>query len=69
VWKCICSQHDSQNAFQFAPFADAGMLSPMNSSSQNSGNPLISKIHQLFSRNLALDALHTQDQSARNLVK
>jgi len=31
------------------------MLSPMNSSSQNSANPLIVKIQQLFSRDLALE--------------
>lgn len=31
------------------------MLSPMNSSSQNSANPLIAKVHQLFSRDLALE--------------
>lgn len=32
VQKIICSPNESQNAFEFAPFADAGMLSPMNSS-------------------------------------
>ena len=56
--KFICSQQESQDrrtAFEFAPLADAGMLSPMNSSSQNSANPLIVKIQQLFSRDLALE--------------
>jgi putative transposase len=55
VQKFICSQHESQNAFEFAPFADAGLLSPMNSSSQNSANPLIAKVQQLISRDLALE--------------
>ena len=41
--------------FEFAPFADVGMLSLMNSSSQNSANPLIAKVRQLFSRDLALE--------------
>jgi hypothetical protein len=31
------------------------MLSPMNSSSQNSANPLIAKVQRLFSRDLALE--------------
>jgi len=31
------------------------MLSPMNSSSQNSANPLIAKVQQLFSRDLVLE--------------
>ena len=31
------------------------MLSPMNSSSQNSANPLMAKVQQLFSRDLALE--------------
>jgi hypothetical protein len=41
--------------FEFAPFADDGMLSPMKSSCQNSANPLIVKVRQLFSRDLALE--------------
>ncbi len=31
------------------------MFSPMSSSSLNSTNPLIAKVHQLFSRDLALE--------------
>ena len=31
------------------------MLSAMNSSSQNSANPLVAKVRQLFSRDLALE--------------
>ncbi|MGA2543917.1 MAG: hypothetical protein ABSG78_20395 [Verrucomicrobiota bacterium] len=53
--KFICSQNESQNAFEFAPFADGFMLSPMNSSSQHSANSLIAKVQQLFSRDLALE--------------
>jgi hypothetical protein len=49
------SGHESRNAFEFAPFAPVDMLSPMNRSSQNSANPLIAKIHQLFSRDSALE--------------
>jgi len=41
--------------FEFAPFPGTGMLSPMNSSSQNSANPLIAKVQRLFSRDLALE--------------
>ena len=58
VQKFICSQQESQDrrtAFEFAPLADAGMLSPMNSISRNSANPLIAKGQQLFSRDLALE--------------
>ena len=39
--------------FEFARFASPGILSPMNATTQNSANPLISKIQQLFSRDLA----------------
>jgi hypothetical protein len=53
VQKFICSQNESQDAFEFALSAGVGMLSPLNSSFQNSANTLISKIHQLFSRDLA----------------
>ena len=54
--------------FEFAPLADIGMLSPMNSSSQNSANPLIAKIQQLFSRDLALenDCLRQQNKILRS---
>jgi transposase InsO family protein len=54
--------------FEFAPFADAGMLPPMNSSSQNSTNPLIAKIQQLFSHDLALenDYLRQENRILRN---
>jgi len=38
---------------EFASFADARMLSPMNSSFENSAKPLIVKVWQLFSRDLA----------------
>jgi hypothetical protein len=41
--------------FEFARFASPGILSPMNGTTQNSANPLISKIHRLFSRDLALE--------------
>src|SRR5260370_6478574 len=41
--------------FEFALFVDAGKISPMNSSSPNSANPWIAKVHQLFSRDLALE--------------
>jgi integrase-like protein len=44
-----------RNRFEFALFVDAGKLSPMNSSSRNSANPLIAKVQQLFSRDLALE--------------
>ena len=39
------------------------MLSPMNSSSQNSVNPLIVKIQQLFSRDLALENDYLRQES------
>jgi hypothetical protein len=44
-----------RTGFDFAPFADDSILWPMNSSSQNSANPLIAKVQQLFSRDLALE--------------
>ena len=46
---------NGRTRFEFAPFADAGMLTPMNSSFQNSANPLIAKVQQLFSHDLALE--------------
>jgi hypothetical protein len=53
--------------FEFARLAGAGMLSPMNGSSQNSAHPLIAKIHQLFRRDLALenDYLRQENQILR----
>lgn len=66
--KFICFQNESQDAFEFAPFADGCMVSPRNGSSQNSANPLIAKVQQLFSRDLALvnDFLRQEDKILRS---
>jgi hypothetical protein len=68
VQKFICSQHESQNAFEFAPFASVGVLAPMNSSSQNPANPWIVKAQQLFNRDLPLenDCLRQENKILRS---
>jgi hypothetical protein len=55
VQKFIRPHHEPQKCFEFAWFANVGMLSPMKRNPKHSAHSLIAKIHQLFSRDLALE--------------
>ena len=63
VQKFIRSAYESQQLLEFARSASADMLSLIKLTARNSANQPITKIHQFFSRDLALENDYLRQES------
>ena len=65
VQKFMRSAYESQQLLEFTRSASADMLSPIKLTARNSANQPITKIHQLFIRDLALENDYQRQEHKR----